>query len=381
MVCWQLPGQEPQLVETHCCADARHAAKLKQHLAIAQWIISRTAAPTAAASEAGQAQQGESAPGWCRARDLSSVKAALPFLDKHTQEDWASTGGSHERADRLPHALAGAGSAARHRGLCSCAASSAAQPVLHASGGRRLQVGAFAPESSSGRPAQPFIRTRTGERDLLCGRPLRSAGRHRRPCRRSRLPPATRKGHKAAPAPCRLTQHWYLLPGLTLPIPVSVGLFRGDKGWVRLPAAYTHWRWVQQHVHRVLVPANLASTLQAQSLFTSFVLRQVIVDAGTKNNRRQSHANNLVKAVQAAIPAGQRVAAIARASRLERGGSSAACCCGRRCDNPCFTAALQTASAVVVAHLQARSAWHVLSPSVPACLMALLIALLPCFPQ
>lgn len=40
-------------------------------------------------------------------------------------------------------------------------------------------------------------------------------------------------------------------------------------------------------------------------------LAQIVVDAGTKNNRRQSHATNLVKAVQAAIPAGERLAAIA----------------------------------------------------------------------
>ena len=44
-----------------------------------------------------------------------------------------------------------------------------------------------------------------------------------------RLPPIT---PTAALAPHRLTQHWYLLPGLTIPIPVSVGLFRGDRGWV-----------------------------------------------------------------------------------------------------------------------------------------------------
>ena len=52
-----------------------------------------------------------------------------------------------------------------------------------------------------------------------------------------RLP---RKGHTAALAPRRLTQHWYLVPGLSLPIPVSVGLVRGDKGWVRVPNAFTY---------------------------------------------------------------------------------------------------------------------------------------------
>lgn len=46
------------------------------------------------------------------------------------------------------------------------------------------------------------------------------------------------------------------------------------------------------------------------------------MDAGTKNNRRQSHATNLVKAVQAAIPAGERVAAIACALRQRQAGGS-----------------------------------------------------------
>ena len=67
-------------------------------------------------------------------------------------------------------------------------------------------------------------------------------------------------------------------------------------------------------------------------------LLQVVVDAGTKNNRRQSHATNLVKAVQAAIPAGERVAAIACALRQRLAGGSVLLCSCPICQLLCSTA-------------------------------------------
>lgn len=73
---------------------------------------------------------------------------------------------------------------------------------------------------------------------------------------------------------CRLTQWWHLVPGLPPAIPVAVGLVKGGDGC-----------WV-------------------------------LVDAGTRDNPRQHHATLLLSALRAAIPPGERLAAIARKGQL-----------------------------------------------------------------